>query len=52
MDLFRDDGLIYERVLREECGLETRLDLYSGFQHCWWYLYPVKELDEPVERRW
>ncbi|KAK5072464.1 hypothetical protein LTR64_005064 [Lithohypha guttulata] len=35
-DISRDDGLIYERVLREEAGVETRLDLYSGFGHCFW----------------
>ncbi|KAH6617557.1 Alpha/Beta hydrolase protein [Chaetomium tenue] len=43
MDLNRDDGLIYERVLREECGVPTRLDLYSGFPHCWWDMYPELE---------
>lgn len=35
-DVSRDDGLIYERVLREEAGVETRLDLYSGFGHVFW----------------
>lgn len=35
-DLSRDDTLIYERVLREECGVETRLDLYTGFGHVFW----------------
>ncbi|KAK4040136.1 Alpha/Beta hydrolase protein [Parachaetomium inaequale] len=43
MDINRDDGLIYERVLREECGIQTRLDLYSGFPHCWWDMYPELE---------
>ena len=36
MDVTRDDGLVYERVLREESGVETRLDLYEGWPHCWW----------------
>ncbi|KAK0644448.1 Alpha/Beta hydrolase protein [Cercophora newfieldiana] len=40
LDSNRDDELIYERVLRGECGVETRVDLYSGFPHCWWYIYP------------
>ena len=31
MDPIRDDGLIYERVLTEECGVETRLDVYPGY---------------------
>jgi len=34
MDMNRDDGLIYERVLREECRVPTRVDVYSGFPHC------------------
>ncbi|KXX77525.1 Carboxylesterase NlhH [Madurella mycetomatis] len=48
MDINRDDGLIYERVLREECGVPTRLDLYSGFPHCWWDMYP--DLDMSKQR--
>ncbi|KAL2145626.1 hypothetical protein VTI28DRAFT_6684 [Corynascus sepedonium] len=43
MDVNRDDGLIYERVLREECGVPTKLDLYSGFPHGWWDIYPELE---------
>jgi acetyl esterase/lipase len=35
-DMSRDDSLIYERLLREECGIATRLDLYAGFPHVWW----------------
>jgi acetyl esterase/lipase len=45
MDLNRDDGLIYERVLREG-GVATRLDLYSGLPHCWWDMYPELEASE------
>lgn len=37
-DIARDNGLIYERVLREEVGAETRLDLYTGFGHVFWAL--------------
>jgi len=44
MDMSRDDGLIYERVLREECRVSTRLDLYAGFGHCWWGLMPQLEM--------
>ncbi|KAI0133919.1 Alpha/Beta hydrolase protein [Xylariales sp. AK1849] len=29
LDIGRDDSLIYERILREECGVETRASLYS-----------------------
>jgi len=31
MDPIRDDGLIYEQVLRQEWGVETRLDIYPGY---------------------
>ncbi|KAL2134837.1 hypothetical protein VTI74DRAFT_10733 [Chaetomium olivicolor] len=48
MDMNRDDSLLYERVLREECGVPTRVDLYSGFPHCWWDMYP--ELDASKKR--
>lgn len=36
VDMSRDDSLIYEKVLREECGIKTRVDLYNGFPHVWW----------------
>lgn len=35
-DMARDDGLIYERMLREECGVDTLIDIYSGFGHVFW----------------
>ncbi|KAJ3045143.1 hypothetical protein HDV00_011869 [Rhizophlyctis rosea] len=43
MDPLRDDTLIYEKVLREECGVQTRIDLYIGLPHCWWRKYPLLE---------
>ncbi len=30
MEMAKDDGLIYERVLREEVRKETRVDAYRG----------------------
>lgn len=33
LDLLRDDALIYERVLREEYGIKTKLDIYPGLPH-------------------
>ncbi|PSN69378.1 alpha/beta-hydrolase [Corynespora cassiicola Philippines] len=32
-DPLRDDGLIYEHLLSEECGVPTRLDMYQGVPH-------------------
>jgi acetyl esterase/lipase len=39
MDINRDESLIYERVLREECGVPTKVDIYRGFPHCFWNEY-------------
>ncbi|KAF2837914.1 alpha/beta-hydrolase [Patellaria atrata CBS 101060] len=39
MDPLRDEGLLYERLLRDQ-GVETRLDLYGGFGHMFWMNYP------------
>lgn len=33
MDPLRDEGLIYESILREECGIATKMDVYSGIPH-------------------
>lgn len=54
LDLSRDDSLIYERVLREECGIATKMDLYSGFPHCFWNPFPEieaskKRLEDSIE---
>lgn len=54
LDLSRDDSLIYERVLREECGIATKMDLYSGFPHCFWNSFPDleqsrKRLEDSIE---
>jgi len=36
IDINRDESLIYKRVLREECSVPTKVDLYRGFPHCFW----------------
>ncbi|KAI0128616.1 alpha/beta hydrolase fold-3 domain-containing protein [Xylariales sp. AK1849] len=41
LDPLRDEVLIYERVLREEAGVKTRLDLYPGLGHYFWTNYPL-----------
>ncbi|KAF4817593.1 AB hydrolase superfamily protein [Colletotrichum siamense] len=45
-DIQRDDGLVYERVLRHEHGLKTKMDMYSGLPHVFWYLYPSHSMCE------
>ncbi|KAM5361671.1 hypothetical protein ACJZ2D_012948 [Fusarium nematophilum] len=46
MDINRDESLIYERVLREECGVATRVDVYRGFPHCFWNEYGDLEMSK------
>lgn len=36
MDVLRNEALIYEQVLQEDNGIETRLDIYPGMPHIFW----------------
>lgn len=36
LDPLRDEALIYERVLREEYGVKTKMDIYPGLPHGFW----------------
>ncbi|KAH7340081.1 Alpha/Beta hydrolase protein [Pyrenochaeta sp. MPI-SDFR-AT-0127] len=49
LDVLRDEGLIYERILREEGGIATRLDLYPGLPHHFWEFFP--QLKGQIEKR-
>jgi acetyl esterase/lipase len=40
-DPSRDDSLVYEKILREEGGVKTRLDIYPGLPHCWWDFFTM-----------
>ncbi len=40
MDPYRDSGMVYERALREEAGVETREDVYKRTPHAFWSMYP------------
>lgn len=44
LDPLRDEGLIYERVLREEADVKTKVDVYKGFGHYFWTNWP--QLDQ------
>ncbi|KAK5052675.1 hypothetical protein LTR84_002541 [Exophiala bonariae] len=41
LDPLRDDGIIYERVLREEYNTKTKIDVYSGLPHGHWSFFPT-----------
>jgi len=41
MDPMRDDGLLYEKVLREEAGVKTKIEVYPGLPHAYWAMYPT-----------
>lgn len=40
-DLLRDEALIYERELRQDNDVETKVVVYSGMPHVFWYIYPT-----------
>lgn len=40
MDIVRDDSLIYEKVLREEAGVETMMKVYPGWPHIFFQVFP------------
>jgi hypothetical protein len=40
---FRAEDLIYEKVLREEYGIKTKLDVYPGPLHIYWLFFPVEK---------
>lgn len=44
LDPLRDEALIYERVLREEYGIKTRIDIYKGLGHYFWTNFPELEM--------
>ncbi|KAK7425596.1 hypothetical protein QQZ08_007919 [Neonectria magnoliae] len=50
LDPIRDHGLIYRRVLDEECGVATRLELYEGFGHMFWTNWPELERSQDYWR--
>ena len=41
LDPLRDEALIYERVLREENAVDTKINIYDGFGHMFWTNWSV-----------
>jgi acetyl esterase/lipase len=48
-DHLRDEGLIYERRLREEDGVTTKLKMYPGLPHGFVQVYPDLEISKQHE---
>ena len=45
-DIVRDDSLIYEKVLREEAGVQTMLKVYPGWPHIFFQVFPMASKSE------
>lgn len=50
MDPLRDEGIIYERVLREENGIKTKIYLYPGLPHGHWGFFPFLKSSEKFRK--
>lgn len=48
-DPLRDEGLIYESLLREECDVPTRLDVFPGLPHAFWTWFPKAKFSEDFQ---
>jgi len=45
MDPLRDEGIVFERRLREN-GTKTKIDIYSGVPHGFWTVFPTMNLSK------
>lgn len=54
LDVLRDEELLYEKLLREDRGIPTRVDFYAGLPHHFWEFFPqlaeqnAKRLEDTV----
>ncbi|KAK4496327.1 hypothetical protein PRZ48_012307 [Zasmidium cellare] len=46
-DINRDDGILYNDLLQRH-GVETKLSVYEGGPHCFWFLFP----DTALGKKW
>ena len=45
-DPLRDEALIFERIMREEEGIRTKVDVYPGLPHGYWSIMPTLKWSE------
>jgi acetyl esterase/lipase len=50
-DPLRDEGLIYEMVLREDCGIKTKLDIFPGLPHGFWTWWPSAKFGVDLQEK-
>lgn len=50
-DRWRDSGLLYEEVLREEGGVKTKLDIFGGLIHGFWGFFPAAEFSKEYRKK-
>lgn len=46
MDPIRDEGLIFEKVLREEFNGKTKLETYPGVPHMFFAFFPQLKISQ------
>ncbi|OQO01966.1 hypothetical protein B0A48_12439 [Cryoendolithus antarcticus] len=39
-DPLRDEAFVYERILRQDLGIKTKVDVYPGLPHGFWGVFP------------
>lgn len=49
MDPLRDEGLIYEQILRKENGVKTLVDIYPGLPHGFWSWFPEASFSKKLQ---
>ncbi|KIM92617.1 hypothetical protein OIDMADRAFT_46618 [Oidiodendron maius Zn] len=50
VDPLRDEALIYETVLRTEWEVKTKLDVYPGLPHGFWFMFPTHSRAEKFRK--